>query len=67
MDSTWEHIWPYKMDMGDTERPYLKHALMYAEPVVTALHDYLWTRVPERDDVQGAELLAERALPPYLG
>ena len=67
MDSDWEHSWPHRQDVDDVERPYLRHALMYSEPVVPALHDLLWARVPERDDVQGGELLATRALPPYSG
>ena len=67
VDSTWQHTWPYKQDVDKGRAPFLDNALLYQEPLVPQLHDALWYNVPERDDVQGAEMSHEKALPPYSG
>ena len=61
----WQHTWLHKLDVDKETRPYLANALMYSEPVVTRLHDYLWDKVPDRPP--GGEVSAARALPPYSG
>ena len=65
MDVTWQHTWSWKLDLDENEAPYLKNALLYVEPVVEELHNFLWYNVPRREEGEGEGLSAAAALPPY--